>query len=276
MNLSTILKGAAVAATFAFFASEASAQLPVRTRSLQLLGSTSGSLTHQAAGTTTPYTLTWPNAGVTTGNSGILRSDDAGVMTWTLFPAGEDIVTVTGGAFGQVAYFSDPNTITSSPNFTFAGSTVTLGDATTAGGVAISDGSSNTGTFQTAALGANQTYTLPDASGNVPVSTNTPTSGTTGYVAVSNGDGTFTWVVNPTSGLQRGTETPTPGTFTHVVAVTGTPDFTNDVILVSTSNSGASGNILQVTAVAAGSFTVSSTAPFDANDRISWVFIPIP
>lgn len=60
--------------------------------------------------------------------------------------------------------FSVSNTgdLTSSGSGTFSGGTLNLGTASQAGGVVISDGSSNTGTIKTAALGQNTTYTLPD------------------------------------------------------------------------------------------------------------------
>ncbi len=52
--------------------------------------------------------------------------------------------------------------ITASGNATIQGGNVTIGTAAQAGLLVLSDGSSNTGTVQTAALGQNTVYTLPD------------------------------------------------------------------------------------------------------------------
>ncbi|HTH72626.1 MAG TPA: hypothetical protein VL737_04670, partial [Candidatus Pristimantibacillus sp.] len=52
--------------------------------------------------------------------------------------------------------------ITSTNNATLQGGSLTLGTTSQAGSVILYDGSSNTGTIQTAALGQNTTYTLPD------------------------------------------------------------------------------------------------------------------
>ncbi len=283
MNFSTILKGAAVAASFALVVSEASAQLPVRTRTLQLLGSTSGALTQQAAATTTPYSVTWPSAAHTDGTNAYLSSAAAGgnsTLSWVEING--SLVDGTGAA-GQVAYFTDGNTLASSPDFAFAGSTVTIGSGTNTGVLTLNDvGGGNTVSINPGSQTGNVTATLDAPAGagphsvTIPVSTNAAGAGTTSYIATSNGDGTFTWVANPTSGMQRGTVNGNVGAFTTTITVTGTPDLTNDVIIVSTSNSAGTGNILQVTAVAANAITVSSTAPFDANDRISWVWIAIP
>lgn len=273
MTTSTFLKAAAIISVLILGIVEASAQLPVRTRQLQLLGSTSGTLTHQAAATTTSYTLTWPAAVVTAGNNGFLQSNDAGTMSWFLVPTTEQLVTVdVNGAAGQVAYFTDGNTITSSPLFSFSGGTVTVGDATNVGTVAISDGSANTGSFVTTSLAGNRTYTLPDASGNVPVSTNTPGAGTTNYVAISNGDGTFTWVVSSTANLQRGRIALTAGNFTQTITFPTAyvlPVVASNVVVTANILS-TTGNLIQITGVTLTNFTIESTAPFTAGDEIMW------
>lgn len=279
MNFSTILKGAAVAASFALVVSEASAQLPVRTQQLRLLAPDgSGHIAHQAPNTTTTHTLTWPAALPTGTDNGVLRTTSAGILSWQTIPAGDDIITGQGSN-GQVAYFDGTNTITSSPTMTFDGTggldlggtgagTLTLGSSGTGNpNVVIGSNSTNGATFNLPSYGT--------SSGpfNVVATTN---SGTTNQIPVVQSDGTVQWVDNPVTGMQRGTVNGTVNAYSQVITVVGTPDLTNDVIIVSTSNSAGTGNILQVTAVAANSITVSSTAPFDANDRISWIWIAIP
>jgi len=281
VKFSNLLKGLAVSAVLITCATEAYAQLPLRTRTLQLIGSTSGTLSHEAAAATTSYTLTWPAAAPTAGNNGFLQSDPAGAMSWFLIPTGEQLVTVdANGAAGQVAYFTDANSLTSSPLFQYDNATanLTLGNNTQNGTIILGDGSSaNAGTLNvTGPLTGARNYTLPDASGTIPVTTNIPSAGTAGYVLIANADGTSTWTVNPLANVERGVFTPTAGAYTAAITVTGTPDLTNDVILVTSYDTGGGGQVLQVTGVAAGSITVSASGPFVGTERISWIWIPIP
>lgn len=280
MKFSNLLKGLAVSAVLITCATEAYAQLPLRTRSLQLIGSTSGALTHEAAAATTSYTLTWPAAGVTAGNNGFLQSDPTGAMSWFLIPTGEQLVTVdANGAAGQVAYFTDANSLTSSARFQYDNATanMTLGDNTQNGTIILGDGSSaNTGTVNVSTLTGARNYTLPDASGTIPVTTNIPAAATAGYILIANADGTSTWTPNPLANVERGVVTPTVGAYTATIPVTGTPDLTNDVILVTTYDTAGGGQVLQVTGVAANAITVSASGPFTATERISWIWIPIP
>ncbi len=274
MNFSTILKGAAVAASFALVVSEASAQLPVRTRTLQLLGSTSGALTHQAAAATTSYTLTWPDAVVPAGQTGILRSDDAGILDWRTFPTGEDIVTVdANGAINQVAYFTDANTITSSPTMTFDGAgnldlggagagTLTLGSSGAGNNnVILSSNSTTGGTFNL------PTYGPTTGPFNIVATTNT---GTAGQIAVVQADGSIEWEDNPTAGLKSGVVTPAANAYSAAVTFT-TAYAATPVVTVSAVGPVANGYILQVTSVTTTGFTVLSSAPFDGTDTISWI-----
>lgn len=282
VKFSNLLKGLAVSAVLITCATEAYAQLPLRTRTLQLIGSTSGTLTHEAAAATTSYTLTWPAAAPTAGNNGFLQSDPAGTMSWFLIPTGEQLVTVdANGAAGQVAYFTDANSLTSSPRFQYddASANLTLGNTTPGGQngtIILGDGDSHAGTINVANLTAAQSYTLPDASGTIPVTTNTPAPATAGFILVANADGTSTWTANPLANVERGVFTPTAGSYTAAITVTGTPDLTNDVILVTSYDTGGGGQVLQVTGVAAGTITVSASGPFVGTERISWIWIPIP
>jgi hypothetical protein len=65
---------------------------------VQMNGSTSGSLTQKAAGTTTTYTVTWPSAQGTTGQV-LTDSDGAGTLTWTT-PAGTGANTALSNLSG--------------------------------------------------------------------------------------------------------------------------------------------------------------------------------
>ena len=57
----SLMKGLVLAAVlFLFSGLEASAQLPVRTQNLHLLGATSGYVSMDAQAATTTYTITWP------------------------------------------------------------------------------------------------------------------------------------------------------------------------------------------------------------------------
>ncbi len=57
--------------------------------------------------------------------------------------------------------------ISGAGNLSVLGGLGTFGTSSVAGSLSLSDGSSNTGTLSTVALGSNRTYTLPDASGTV-------------------------------------------------------------------------------------------------------------
>lgn len=66
--------------------------------------------------------------------------------------------------------------ISSAGDGAFAGGTLNLGAALQAGGLVLSDGSGNTGTIITSALGSNRTYTLPDADGTICLTTTCSTA----------------------------------------------------------------------------------------------------
>jgi hypothetical protein len=86
------------------------------------------------------------------GNTGIT------VTAGTNLTGGGSITLGTGGTVTL--------NVASSPTFsgtlTVQGATASIGTTSVAGSVVLSDGSSNTGTIQTAALGQNTTFTLPD------------------------------------------------------------------------------------------------------------------
>jgi len=163
---------------------------------------------------------------VVAGGAGLCLTSTAGAPSWASCPGSggvSSVNTFTGavtvqGTANQVNVANSAGTITlslpqnlnttSSPQFSgltltgnlvVQGGTGTFGTTTVAGGVIIYDGSSNTGTLQTAALGQNTVYNLPDpgqASVNICLSTGncagsgggvTTAGGTTNYLALFSG-----------------------------------------------------------------------------------------
>jgi len=284
MKVSTFFKGCILAAALLLVSTEAFAQLPVRTRSLQLLGSTSGTLTQQAAAATTPYTLTWPSAtwSATAGDTAVLTGRINGTnvdMYW------QDITgsLIDGfGAAGEIAYFQDGNTIISSPNLLLnaATATVSVGAAAVPGVIVLnsSGAGNNDVTIRTSSVNAS-TFNFPGYGAsagpfNVVATTDL---GTVGQIPIVQADGTVTWEDNPLGNAQRGIADPTDAAFSFGITVVGTPDFANDVILISSvDNGGGTGNILAVTGVALNTITVSASGPFTSTERLTWMWIPIP
>lgn len=151
------------------------------------------------------YTL--PLAIPSTGNSGVLLTDDAGTLTWSPFPVTQNVIagngTATEVAFFQGTVGAASQSVTSSPNLFWDNVAVRLGVGTNTPtqAITVKDGSvllSNTGsagqlqlqgtgagitTFQAGAQGAtNINYTLPTAA---------PT--TNGYVLSSTTAGVMSW-----------------------------------------------------------------------------------
>lgn len=278
MRFSTFLKGGIFLAAFFIISSEAFAQLPVRTRTLQLLGATSGAVTQDAPAVVTSYTVSWPAApwGIVPATTGYLLGTLTGVndvdMTWVEISG--SLVDGTGAA-GQVAYWSDANTLTGDAGFTYtAGGTITVGTAADNGVIVLNDGSANTSTVGTGTQTTNNVFNFDapttGSTYTVPVSTNGAGAGTDGYIFVSNADGTGTWVTNPTAELKSGIVTPALNAFSAAIAFT-TPFTATPSITVTASGPVANGYILQVTAVTVNGCTVLSSAPFDGTDVINWV-----
>jgi hypothetical protein len=88
-----------------------------------------------------------------TGSGGLLQ----------LQGGGSDVFTVSKTGVGWLAGLLDID-----------GSSVDVGTSSLAGNLILNDGSSNTGTLQTLALGSNRTYQLPDADGVVCLTTTCP------------------------------------------------------------------------------------------------------
>ncbi|NQW30287.1 MAG: hypothetical protein HQ472_07240 [Ignavibacteria bacterium] len=283
MRFSTFLKGGLLLAAFFIISSEAFAQLPVRTRTLQLLGSTSGAVTQDAPAVVTPYTVSWPASA-----TGFLADADKGYLLGTRTAANDIDMTwvqlsgdlVDGaGAAGQVAYWTDANTLAGDAGFTYtAGGTVTVGEAGNNGVVVFHDAGLAADDFTTTLGNGTQTtnntfnFDAPTVGGTytVPVSTNGAGAGTTNFIFVSNGNGTGTWVTNPTAGLKSGIVTPANGAFSAAI-VFGTAFALTPSVTVTASGPVANGYILQVTAITFNGCTVLSSAPFDGTDVINWV-----
>lgn len=295
MKFSPILKGLAISVALFALVSEASAQLPVRTRTLQLVGSTSGTLSQNADAVTTSYTVTWPAASAHTtplaGEQYFLRSSfgagNATQTTLSWFAVTGDLVDNFNGSglAGQVTFWQDNNSITGETGFLWsaANNTLTIGQTGETAEIVFTNGT-QTGTFQTAALTSNHTYNLPNITGagpfalNIPVSTNLPDLVAPDQILLSNIVGSARWATNPFAGVERGLADPTDGAYSYAVTgLTATPDGT-DLLIVSSVDITLTptGNILAVTAVGANQFTVSSTGPFTGTERIAWLFIPLP
>ncbi|MGI9028316.1 MAG: beta strand repeat-containing protein, partial [Candidatus Saccharimonadales bacterium] len=82
--------------------------------------------------------------------------------TGNLTGGGNNITLGTGGTCGALSVINSP---TFSGTLVVQGATVTVGTAVQQGSLILNDGSSNTGTVQTAPLGQNTVYTLPDPGG---------------------------------------------------------------------------------------------------------------
>ncbi len=287
MKFSSTLKGLALTAALFFFVSEAAAQLPVRTRNLVLLGSTAGTVTQNVPATTTSYGVTWPASAsvVAPGHKSFLYAAAGSTATqqdlaW--FDVNGDIVDNDAGSglAGRVTYWADDNSITGEAGFLWnaTNNTLTMGEAGSTAEIVFTNGT-NTGTLQTATLTTDVVYTLPAvpaATYFVPVATTVPSTTIDDQILLSNIDGTAVWSDNPFAGVQRGLHTPVVGAFTATITVVGTPDNSNDVILVtSTDVGGSNGNILSVTGVGAAAITVQSSGPFTASEKIAWLWIPI-
>jgi hypothetical protein len=265
------------------------AQLPVRTRQLQLLGSTSGTMTQLATATTTSYSVTWPGANATwpapAGTTQYFlraNSGTAGNSTLSWFGVNGDLVD-NGGATGvtnYVAYWSDDNTLTGEVGFQWnpATNTLTLGQTGETAEVIFTNGT-QTLTIAPETIAANHTYNISSITGGgtfyFPAATNEPSAA--GQLLVSTAAGAATWTTNPLAGFERGVVDPTDAGFTATITLTATPDANDVIVITSYDISGSpSGNILSVTGFTGTTYTVTSTGPFLTSERISYMFIPVP
>lgn len=168
MRLTSLWKGLAIAATLFLIGTEAFAQLPVRTQRLQMLGTTSGTLTFDTPATITSYTVTWPDdaaAFVADGDQSVLIGTRIAAndidLSWRAISG--DLVDGTGTT-GFVAWWSDANTLTYTNNFAWTGTALNIGtqNGTAAGDINLGNGAATAVTnFQ--ASGTSGTLTLGSA-----------------------------------------------------------------------------------------------------------------
>ncbi len=157
--------------------------------------------------------------------------------------------TITLGAGGNCGSLNTVASPTFSGTLTVQGATVTVGTNVLQGSVVLNDGSSNTGSIQTAALGQNTTYSLPDpgqAAVNICLSTGNCAgagggitgSGTNGNIAKFTGTGT----IGDSILSESGTVITSSGSLNAVTnyQLNGTTIVTNAGVLQNVSNADAS------------------------------------
>jgi hypothetical protein len=122
------------------------------------VGSTGQTLLLQGA--TTTITSTGGSNNIVLNAAGTIELQDSTNVTGNVDVSG----TLTVGTANAFVVATD-GTITSLGNGNLQGGSMTLGTSAQKGTLLLSDGSANTGTLQTAALGQNTVYTLPDPGG---------------------------------------------------------------------------------------------------------------
>ena len=156
MRFTSLWKGLAIAATIFLMASEAFAQLPVRTQQLQMLGTTSGRLLFDTPATITNYTVTWPSDAAAFAADG-----DTSILVGVRFAANDINLgwrAVTGdlvdgiGSNGFIAWWQDGNTLTYTNNFAWTGTAMNIGtqNGTASGSINLGDGAATATTNFTA------------------------------------------------------------------------------------------------------------------------------
>ncbi len=274
MKFSSLLKGAAVTVALLAVVTEAQAQLPVRTTRLQLFnGANNVEQVMSSQGTAASYQAAWPSS------TSAIPASSTGFLLATKGATGNDVemtwVPISGslldgvGAAGQIAYFTDPNTIASDPKFTISGGDVTVGAG---GGVA------NAGSFtiNNGAVGSRivnggttaNTLTIPEigagGAGNFVISTG---QGTVGQVLISAGPGLpATWQTIQGLTIKSGTVTPAAAATSGTITVTGLTAVTEAVV----SGNSANGLIVYITSIAGLSINWATTVPCNGTESICW------
>ncbi len=201
---------------------------------MQLLGSTSGVLTHIASPTTTSYTLTWP-AAVAASNGYVLTSTTAGVLSWSA-PATSGITQLTGDVTAGPGTGSQVASLVATSNATLT----TLSALTTASSLA-SIGTVTSGTWHGTAIG--------------------PTYGGTGQTTYTTGDTLYASATNVLSKLAIGT-TGQVLTVSSGIPAWATPAATTVTYLVAAVSDGNSSDGPNINISAPGStFDNGSVTP---------------
>ncbi|MBU3741159.1 MAG: hypothetical protein FGM24_02620 [Candidatus Kapabacteria bacterium] len=221
MKFSTIMRWTVIAIASALFASEAYAQLPVRTRSLQLLGTGNNTaITMQATGNVTAYTIEWPLAdgaatGVNTpfvvGDSGYVKARMTAAGTMRLEWEKANIIDGKGNVDGggnEIAYFTDQNTLASDPTFRFdANGKVMIGGGVTGAAAGLLEVQTAAGAVNAAIAGETGTLTLGGAtSGSLVMN-----DGSANTITIATGNQANNATIQ-VDGLPAGTYTVTPST----------------------------------------------------------------
>lgn len=304
MKFSAIMKSALIVAMLFLVGSEAFAQLPVRTRQLQILGSTGNNpITMQATGTVVPYTIEWPlgDGSNPVPSSPAWVANDTGYVKVRMSAIGTmelewergaviDGDGDNGGSGNEVAFFTDNNTIVSHPTFTRRVGGITVGDTTTTAGevTIISSATGNTnminlGTDSDTDVDWNFPEIGPATAYNVVGTTNLTTSPTilTGAIPTLQSDGTVAWENNPSRFGRHGryevqVADVAANAFQITIAfgvdyATLDANFDADEIVITTNLNSPNGTIMQVTSNTTTGFTVQTTAPLAAGDWIMWM-----
>lgn len=247
---------------------EAQAQLPVRTTRLQLVnGANNVEQTMSSVGIAGTYSAAWPNSttAIPASGTGFLLATKGTTnnveMTWV--PISGSLLD-GAGASGQIAYFTDANTIASGVLFTIAGGDVTVGSGAGAGSFTINNGAVGS-RIVNGGTTAN-TVTIPEigAAGNFVISNG---QGTTGQVLISAGAGLpATWQTIQGLTIKSGFVTPGNGQSTGAITVTGLSAVTEAVV----SGNSANGLIVYITSIAGLDINWATTVPCDGNERICW------
>lgn len=271
MKFSSLLKGAAVTVALLAVVTEAQAQLPVRTTKLQLFnGANNVEQVMSSQGTAGTYQAAWPSS------TSAIPPSSTGFLLATKGATGNDIemtwVPISGslldgvGAAGQIAYFTDPNTIASDPKFTIAGGDVTVGAVGGAGSFTINNGTVGS-KIVNGGTTAN-TITIPEigvgGAGNFVISTG---QGTVGQVLISAGPGLpATWQTIQGLTIKSGTVTPAAAATSGTIPVAGLSAVTEAVVSGNSSN----GLIVYITSLSAASINWATTVPCNGTESICW------
>jgi hypothetical protein len=221
MKFSTMMRGTIIVIAAALSATDAFAQLPVRTRQIQLLGTGNNTpITMQATGNVTAYTIEWPlGDGTSGGYNGPFIVGDSGYVKARMTAAGtmklewEKANLVDGkgnvdGGGNEVAYFTDQNTLASDPTFRFdASGKVMIGGGVTGASNGTLEVQTSAGAVNASIAGETGIFTI----GGTTAGTIVMNDGSTNTVTLATGAQANNATVQ-VDGLPSGTYIMTPST----------------------------------------------------------------